>query len=85
MPKATTTEFIGSNFKKLREESGFSHQQMADAVNELGRVTVSWRHIYRLDKNEVAPSLPLAQEIALILGKEINEIWEMVRVSDNED
>lgn len=83
MPKASTTETIGSNFKKYRLEAGFSHQQIADAVNELGRIEVTWRHIYRLDHNEVAPSLPLAQELALILGKEINEIWE--RISDDEN
>jgi DNA-binding XRE family transcriptional regulator len=83
MPKPSTTEFIGSNFRKFREEAGFSHQQLADAVNELGRLNVSWRHIYRLDHNESAPSLPLAQDLALILGKEINEIWE--RVSSDED
>jgi len=83
MPKASTTESIGSNFKTLREKAGFTHQQLADAVNGLGRVTVSWRHIYRLDKNEVAPSLPLAQELSLILGKPINTIWK--RVESNED
>jgi DNA-binding XRE family transcriptional regulator len=83
MPRPSTTEFIGSNFKKFRERAGFSHQQMADAVNALGRLNVSWRHIYRLDRNESAPSLPLAQDLALILGKDINEIWE--RISDDED
>jgi len=75
MPKASTVQLIDSNLSKLRAEAGFSQHQLADAVNSLGRVKVSWRHIYRLDQNLSAPTLPLAQEIALILGKDINEIW----------
>jgi len=83
MPKASTTDVIVSNFKPMRIEAGFSHNQLADAVNALGRIKVSSRHIYRLDENVSAPTLALAQEIALILGKEINEIW--IRKSDDED
>ena len=76
MPKASTAPLVDSHLARLRKKAGFSQQQLADAVSALGRMTVSWRHIYRLEKTGAAPGVPLAQELALILGTSINRIWK---------
>jgi len=85
MKDPSIRDILKSRLCHLRTKAELSPQQLADEVNALGRVKVTARHIYRLDKNQSAPRITLAQDISRILKTPINKIWIRKAIYNDQD
>jgi putative transcriptional regulator len=62
---------ITNRVKELRNERGWTQQQLAEAVG------VSRQSINSIERNRYVPSLPLALEFARVFGRPTDEIFSL--------
>ena len=62
---------IRNRVRELRQERGWTQQQLADAVG------VSRQSINSIERNRYVPSLPLALEFGRVFGRGTDEIFTL--------
>jgi DNA-binding XRE family transcriptional regulator len=66
---AAVRHFDGSRVRTLREEAGYSREQVAVAVRR------SWNAIYQIERGELVPSEPLQAALAALLDVPIDAFY----------
>lgn len=63
---------IGDILREMREKAGFTKAELAQKIN------CHKSHIYRLEKGEAAPSLPLAKQWVLVTKPSLSLLFSLL-------